>query len=67
MRDFPRLVFLLVLLRDFLRLVLFLLLVYSGADTLYVELVYSHTHRHTEGLVCWYGLLNKINPFHWVA
>ena len=41
--------------RDFPRLVLFLLLAYSGTDTLYVELVYSH--RHTEGLVCWYELL----------
>ena len=28
---------------------------------------HTHTHRHTEGLVCWYELLNKINPFHWVA
>ena len=33
--------------RDFSRLVLFLLLAYSRTDTLYVELVYSHTHTQT--------------------
>ena len=50
--------------RDFPRLVLFLLLAYSGTDTLYVELVYSHTH--TDIQKGWYAGMNYYTPLHWV-